>query len=62
MRPPLRYNSISGGKGMRRLGVSIAIVALVSATTVVLAQGFKNISEILTGYEEVPAVSTAGHG
>lgn len=49
---------------MRRLGVSIAIVALLSAATVVLAQGgFKKISEFLTGYEETPsAVSTTGNG
>jgi len=54
-------------KGMRRLGVSMAIVALValvSASTVVLAQGgFKKISEFLTGYEETPAaISTTGNG
>ena len=58
---------------MRRLGVSVAIVALVSLATVVLAQGgFKKISEVLTGYEETAplttpptsggAVSTTGHG
>lgn len=47
---------------MRRLGMSIAVIALVSATTVVLAQGFKRISEILTGYEEVPSVSTTAGG
>jgi hypothetical protein len=47
---------------MRRLGVSIAVVALVSASSVVLAQGFKKISEFLTGYEEVPSVSTTGNG
>lgn len=47
---------------MRRLGVSIAIVALVSASSVVLAQGFKRISEFLNGYEEVPSVSTVGSG
>ncbi|HET9478889.1 MAG TPA: CHRD domain-containing protein [Pyrinomonadaceae bacterium] len=49
---------------MRRLGVSIAVIALVSASTVVLAQGgFKRISEFLTGYEETPsAVSTTGNG
>ena len=48
---------------MRRLGVSIAIIALVSASTVALAQGFKSISEFLTGYEETPsAVSTTGNG
>jgi len=53
---------------MRRLGVSIAVIALVSAATVVLAQGgFKKISEILSGYEETAAsgggaVSTTGNG
>ena len=48
---------------MRRLGVSIAVIALVSASAVVMGQGFKKISEILTGYEETPsAVSTTGSG
>lgn len=47
---------------MRRLGMSIAVIALVSAASIVLAQGFKQISEVLTGYEEVPAVSTTGNG
>lgn len=45
---------------MRRLAVSIAVVAVLSASTVVLAQGFKKISEFLTGYQEVPSVSTTG--
>ncbi len=39
-------------KGMRRLGMSIAVIALVSASTIALGQGFKKISEFLTGYEE----------
>jgi hypothetical protein len=54
---------------MRRLLVSVAIVAVVSIATVVLAQGgFKRISEALTGYEETAnpgpggAVSTTGNG
>lgn len=47
---------------MRRVALSIALVALVSASTVVWAQGFKKISELLTGYEEVPSVSTTGTG
>lgn len=47
---------------MRRLGMSIAVIALVSASTVVLGQGFKKISEFLTGYEEVPSVSTTASG
>ena len=47
---------------MRRLVMSLAVIALVSASTVVFAQGFKKISELLTGYQEVPAVSTTGNG
>ena len=47
---------------MRRLGTSIAVIALVSASTVVFAQGFKKISEFLIGYNEVPSVSTTGTG
>src|SRR5688572_8279173 len=47
---------------MRRVALSIAVVVLVSASTVVWAQGFKKISEFLTGYEEVPSVSTTGTG
>ena len=48
---------------MRRLGMSLAVIALVSASTVALAQGFKKISEVLSGYEETPsAVSTTGIG
>jgi hypothetical protein len=38
-------------------------MTLVSAATVIGAQGFKRISEVLTGYEETPsAVSTTGNG
>jgi hypothetical protein len=48
---------------MRRIVTLIAVVALVSVSTLVFAQGFKRISELLTGYEETPsAVSTTGNG
>ena len=48
---------------MRRLGKSVAVIALVSVCSIAYAQGFKKISEILTGYEETPsAVSTTGNG
>ena len=48
---------------MRRLGMSLAMIASVSICSIALAQGFKRISEILTGYEETPsAVSTTGNG
>ncbi|HKR11109.1 MAG TPA: CHRD domain-containing protein [Pyrinomonadaceae bacterium] len=47
---------------MRRVALSVAVVVLVSASTVVWAQGFKKINEFLTGYEEVPSVSTTATG
>jgi hypothetical protein len=40
--------------------LSLAALALVSA--VALAQGFVNIRELLTGFEEVPSVSTRANG
>ena len=48
---------------MRRLGISLALFAVASASTFVYAQGgFKQISEMLTGYQETPsAVSTTGN-
>jgi hypothetical protein len=49
-------------KGMRILALSLAVNSLVSATTDVLGQGFKKLSEFLTGYEEVPSVSTTASG
>ncbi|HEV8367500.1 MAG TPA: CHRD domain-containing protein [Pyrinomonadaceae bacterium] len=47
---------------MRRLGLFLAAAAVVSVSTVIYAQGFKKISEFLVGYNEVPSVSTTGHG
>src|SRR5918993_3099579 len=47
---------------MRRLVMSLAVIALVSVSTIVFAQGFKKISEFLTGFEEVPSVSTVATG
>jgi hypothetical protein len=40
----------------------LCLLALVLVSPVVFAQGFKVIMEALTGYEEVPAVSTVGNG
>jgi hypothetical protein len=51
------------GKAMRRLITSFAVIAAVSASAIAVGQGFKKISEVLTGYEETPsAVSTTGIG
>lgn len=48
---------------MRRLAIPLTVIALVSASLVYAQGGFKQISELLTGYEETPsAVSTTGNG
>lgn len=53
---------------MRRLVLSLAVIAVVAATTIIVLPqgGFKRISEFLTGYEETGttggAVSTTGNG
>jgi hypothetical protein len=48
---------------MRRLVISMAVIGVVSASAIAVAEGFKNISEFLTGYEETPsAVSTGANG
>lgn len=62
MRPHLATTESLEEKGMRRLVTSIAMIVLVSAGSVAFAQGFKKISEFLTGFEEVPSVSTVATG
>lgn len=48
---------------MKRTALAFCVLAGVSASAVALAAGgFKHIQEFLTGYEEVPPVSTAGNG
>jgi hypothetical protein len=47
---------------MRKLGVFLCVVVLGSVSTLVFAQGFKKISELLVGYQEVPSVSTVANG
>jgi len=42
--------------------LKLCLVALALSSPVLFSQGFKVISEVLTGYEEVPAVSTVGNG
>jgi hypothetical protein len=44
----------------KRIVLGVLACALVSV--VAYAQGFMNIRELLTGYEEVPSVSTRGNG
>jgi CHRD domain-containing protein len=47
----------------RRLIVASVAVFVAASAAVTYAQGgFKNIKEILTGYQEVPAISTTGSG
>ena len=45
---------------IKRIVLGVLACALVSA--VAFAQGFVNIKELLTGYEEVPSVSTGASG
>ena len=40
----------------------LCVAACVALSAAALAQGFVNIRELLTGYEEVPSVSTAAQG
>ena len=47
---------------MQRKRVVIGVLAFAAISAVAFAQGLKTIKEILTGYEEVPSVSTAGNG
>jgi len=49
---------------MKRVAIALCLLALVVASTVALAQaGFKQISELLVGYQETPAsISTTGNG
>ena len=42
----------------KRVLIASAIILVATAAVVVLAQNRKQIKEFLTGYEEVPAVST----
>jgi hypothetical protein len=46
---------------MKRTVTAVVVVVAASAL-VAAAQGFKNIREVLIGYQEVPAVSTGGSG
>jgi hypothetical protein len=45
---------------MKRTVIALVIVSI--SALAVAAQGFKNIRELLTGYEEVPSVSTGASG
>lgn len=47
---------------MKKRGVLAALVIIAATATLAVTQGFKNIKELLIGYEEVPAVSTSGNG
>lgn len=47
---------------MKKVTIVLCLLALVTASAVAVPQGFKVIKEFLTGYEEVPSVSTTGSG
>lgn len=47
---------------MKTKRVVIGVFAFAAISAVAFAQGFVNIKELLTGYEEVPSVSTGANG
>ena len=47
---------------MKKPILFLIVVVFAAATAVAIPQGFKKIQEFLTGYEEVPSVSTTGSG
>jgi CHRD domain len=47
---------------MKKVSVMASLVLILAAVSLGFTQGFKNIKELLIGYEEVPAVSTTGNG
>ncbi|HKY28934.1 MAG TPA: CHRD domain-containing protein [Pyrinomonadaceae bacterium] len=47
---------------MKRVAIVLCLVAFATAGVLAVPQGFKVIKEFLTGYEEVPALSTTGNG
>jgi CHRD domain len=47
---------------MKRATIVLCLLALVTASAIALPQGFSRIREALSGYQEVPALSTPGHG
>ena len=47
---------------MKKLSVVVCLLALVLFSTIAYADGFRRIREALSGYEEVPALSTPGNG
>ena len=50
-------------KGRLKWAVALAVIAVAAAAgTVAVAGGGREVRELLTGYEEVPAISTEGNG
>lgn len=47
---------------VRTKTIVLCLAAVAAFSAVAIAQGFVNVRELLTGYEEVPSVSTGAHG
>lgn len=47
---------------MKRIGIAVCAVIFVVSSTIAFTNGGKRITEFLTGFEEVPALSTPGNG
>ena len=47
---------------MRKLRIGVCAVVVLAVASVAVAQGIRSLREFLTGFEEVPAVSTTADG
>jgi hypothetical protein len=47
---------------MKRIGVAVCALIFIASSAIAFTDGFKIIKELLTGFEEVPALSTPGNG
>lgn len=47
---------------MKRIGVALCALIFVASSTIAFTDGFKKIKELLTSFDEVPALSTPGYG
>jgi len=47
---------------MKRISVTVCALIFIASSTIAFTDGFKRIREVLTGFEEVPALSTPGNG
>jgi hypothetical protein len=47
---------------MKRIGVALCALIFIASSTIAFTDGVRRMREFLTGFEEVPALSTPGNG